>query len=187
MEALKNKIDMKVIISSHFDIAKPVKYVKVDKQGITGLVDNFPGVFAAYKASRQTGAELYLTNFEEKNLGGAIAVAKNIKKEKAVVIVVDVCTDEVGKKKAYIGNVYNFPIERLKKKFGREIFFRDGYFEPTEDETAIYGWDNKFPSFFFGLPIKGDYHDTDNKISNKDIDEATTILVKVINFISQKF
>lgn len=177
---------MKVILSSHFDIAKPVKYVKVDKQGIVGLVDNFPGIFAAYKASRETGADLYLTNFEEKNLGGAVAVSKKIKKEKAVVIVVDVCTDDTKGKKAYIGNVYNFPIDKLKKEFGKDIFFRDGYFEPTEDETAIYGWDCKLPSFFFGLPIKGDYHDTDNTISNKDIDAFTSLLIKVINFISQK-
>ena len=163
---------MKVILSAHFDLAKPVKYVKSDKNSMVGLIDNMPGVFAAYKASRETGADLYLTNFEEKNLGGAIAVAKNIKKEKAVVIVVDVCTDKVGTKKAYIGNAYNFQTDSLKKKFGKEIFFRDGYFEPTEDETAIYGWDSKMPCFFFGIPIKGDYHDTDNQISNKDIDQA---------------
>jgi len=174
---------MKVILSAHFDLAKPVKYIKSDKNEMTGLIDNMPGVFAAYKASRETGVDLYLTNFEEKNLGGAIAVAKDIKKEKAVVIVVDVCTDKVGTKKAYIGNAYNFPTDSLKKKFGKEIFFRDGYFEPTEDETAIYGWDNKMPSFFFGIPINGNYHDTDNKISHKTIDEVESILVKVVNFI----
>jgi hypothetical protein len=177
---------MKVIISSHFDLAKPVKYIKSDKLGMTGLIDNFPGVFAAYRASRETGVDLYLTNFEEKNLGGAIAVTKKIKNEKVLVIVVDVCTDKVGNKKAYIGNVYNFSIESLKKKFAREIFFRDGYFEPTEDETAIYGWDNKIPCFFFGIPISGGYHDTDNKISNKNIDEATSILVKIINTVKIK-
>jgi hypothetical protein len=176
---------MKGIISSHFDIAKPVKFIKVDKEGMTGIVDNFAGVFAAYKASRKTGVELYLTNFEEKNLGGASAVSKIIKKEKAVVIVVDVCTDDVKGKKAYIGNAYNFPTEGLKKKFGKDIFFRDGYFEPTEDETAIYGWEDKMTSFFFGLPIKGKYHDTDNKISNKVIDEASDLLIKVINHIQK--
>lgn len=176
---------MKVIISAHFDLAKPVKYIKLDKENMTGLIDNFPGVFAAYKALRETGADLYLTNFEEKNLGGAIAVAKEIKKEKAVVIVVDVCTDKVGTKKAYIGNAYNFTTTPLKKKFAKEIYFRDGYFEPTEDETAIYGWDSKLPCFFFGIPINGDYHDTDNQISNKNIDAATSILIKVISYIQK--
>lgn len=176
---------MKVIISSHFDLAKPVKYIKLDKLNMTGLIDNFAGLFAAYKASRETGVELYLTNFEEKNLGGAIAVAKKIKKEKAVVIVVDACTDKVGDKKAYIGNVYNFSIDSLKKKFAKDIYFRDGYFEPTEDETAIYGWDNKIPCFFFGIPISGNYHDVDNKISNKRIDEVSSLLTEVINFIQK--
>jgi hypothetical protein len=176
---------MKVIISSHFDLAKPVKYIKSDRSGITGLIDNFAGVFVAYKASRETGVDLYLTNFEEKNLGGAITVAKNIKKEKAVVIVVDTCTDDVGDKKAYIGNVYNFSVDPLKKKFAKDIYFRDGYFEPTEDETAIYGWDNKIPCFFFGVPIDGNYHDVDNKISNKKIDEVSSLLTEVINFIQK--
>src|SRR5688500_5379027 len=108
---------MKIVLSAHFDLAKPVKYIKLDKLNMTGLIDNFAGVFAAYKASRETGAELYLTNFEEKNLGGAVEVAKNIKKEKVIVIVVDTCTDKIGTKKAYIGNAYNFSMDSLKKKF----------------------------------------------------------------------
>ncbi len=175
---------MKIIISAHFDLAKPVKYIKLDKQGMTGLIDNFAGVFAAYKASRETGVDLYLTNFEEVNLGGAIEVAKDIKKEKAIVIVVDTCTDEVGNKKAYIGNAYNFSTDLLKKKFAKSIYFRDGYFEPTEDETAIYGWDDKLPCFFFGVPINGNYHDVDNKISHKTIEEASDTLIQVIKYLS---
>lgn len=175
---------MKIILSAHFDINKPVKYIKIDSQKMTGLIDNFAGVFAAYQASRNTGVDLYLTNFEEINLGGAIALAKDLKDEKLLVIVVDTCTD-ANDKSAYIGNVYNFDVGLLKKKFSQDVYFKDGLYEPTEDETAIYGEDCHFPTFFFGIPISGDYHDLDNKIPLETIDKSAKVLTDVINFLQE--
>jgi len=175
---------MKIILSAHFDLNKPVKYIKIDSQKMTGLIDNFAGVFTAYQASRNTGVDLYLTNFEEINLGGAIALAKDLKDEKLLVIVVDTCTD-VGDKDAYLGNVYNFDVSPLKKKFSKYINFKDEFVDPTEDETAIYGWDYHFPTFYFGIPISGNYHDVDNKISLEMIDKSARILTDVINFLQE--
>ena len=73
----------------------------------------------------------------------------------------------------------------MKKKFSKDILFKDGYFEPTEDETASYGWDYKIPCFFYGVPITGQYHSTDNKIDIKTMDEATKVLIEVIKWIQK--
>ncbi len=173
---------MKIVLSAHIDLNKPVKYIKVDDKEITGLVDNFAGVFAAYQAAKKTGLELFLTNFEEVNLGGANQVAKDLQDKDSLIIVVDTCTDAKDKK-AYIGNPYYIDTAPLKKEFGEEVFFMDGFFEPKEDETAAYGWDNQYPTFFFGIPVTGEYHDVNNKVSLKTIDEAEEVLVKVINWI----
>lgn len=182
----KKSKKMKIILSAHFDLAKPVKYIKLDKNNMNGLVDNFAGVFASYQASRKTGVDLYLTNSEEVNLGGAISVAKKIKNEKILVIVVDTCTNIEKGKDAYIGNAYNFSTDELKNKFSKIIHFRDGYFEPTEDETAIYGDDNNIPCFFFGIPIDKNYHDLNNQISHDKIDKSSDVLADVINFLDKK-
>lgn len=149
---------------------------------MSGLIDNFAGVFAAYKAAKETGIPLYLTNFEEVNLGGANQVAKDNKDKDSLMIVVDTCTDAQDKK-AYIGNAYYVDTRPLKEEFEKEIFFMDGFYEPKEDETAAYGWDSQYPTFFFGIPMNGQYHDLNNKLSLKSIDEATEVLIKVINWI----
>lgn len=177
---------MKIILSAHFDLNKPVEFIRLDDKNMHGLIDNFAGVFAAYHASRKTGTELYLTNFEEKNLGGAIAVAKKLKEENVLVIVVDTCTDAQDKK-AYIGNAYHINTEPLKKEFKNTIFFKDGLYEPTEDETAIYGPDYKTPCFFFGIPITGEYHAIDNKVSLETIDDAQAELIKVIEWLNKNW
>lgn len=176
---------MKIILSAHFDLNKPVKYIRLDNKKMYGLVDNFAGVFAAYEASRKTGVELYLTNFEEVNLAGAIKVAKDIKKqEDIIVIVVDTCLDAKDKK-AYIGNAYYLDTQPLKEKFKEDILFKDGFYEPTEDETAAYGWDLKIPCLFFGIPITGGYHITNNEVKLTTIDEATKTLIEVITWIQK--
>jgi putative aminopeptidase FrvX len=175
---------MKIVISAHFDLAKPVKYLHLDSNNLNGLVDNFAGVFVSYQASRKTNVELYLTNFEEKDLGGAVKVVKDLKGQDVLVIVVDTCTDAQNKK-GYVGNAYGIDTQKMKKKFSKDILFKDGYFEPTEDETAIYGQDFNFPCFYFGVPINGNYHDTNNKVALKTIDEATKTLINLIKWLKK--
>ncbi|MEK7526102.1 MAG: hypothetical protein AAB546_01335, partial [Patescibacteria group bacterium] len=116
---------MKIILSAHFDLAKPVKFIHLDNHNLNGLVDNFAGVFVAYQAARKTNTEVYLTNFEEKDLGGAASVAKKLKAEDVLIIVVDTCTDAKNKK-AYIGNAYYVDTQKMKKKFAKDILFKDG-------------------------------------------------------------
>lgn len=187
---------MKIVISAHFDIARPVMSIKMDRQNLMGLVDNFSGVFVAYQASRRTGAPVYFTNFEELEFDGAEDVAKSLDKD-TMVIVVDTTMDAEGKN-AYMGNAYGFSTEPLKRIFSDKITFKDGMFEETEDETIIYGAKHGLKTFYFGVPIPdpnagikdpfpkpGEYHVSDNKISLGVIDEASDILVELIKWFSE--
>lgn len=187
---------MKIVISAHFDLARPVMSINMDDKNLFGLVDNFAGVFVAYQASRRTGIPVYFTNFEELEFDGAEDVARLLNKD-TLVIVVDTTMDAEDKP-AYMGNVYGFSTDPLKKLFSDRIFFKDGMFEETEDETIIYGGKYGFKTFYFGVPIpnpnegvknpfpKPDaYHITDNKISLEAIDKASEILVELIEWFSK--
>jgi len=176
---------MNVILSAHYDLALPVKSMKLDEGKLVGLVDNFAGVFAAYQVHRQTGVPVYFTNFEENGFGGAIDVAKKLDKDSAVVIVVDTVkkSDLPAGTVASVANVYNVDVQGLKKKFGGNVFFFEELFEPTEDETWIYGHKYGLAAFYFGIPIPKDYHATDNEVSLKTIDAATDALVDIVNYL----
>lgn len=187
---------MRIIISAHFDLARPVMFINMDDKNLLGLVDNFSGVFVAYQASRKTGIPVYFTNFEELEFDGAEDVAKSLDKD-TFVIVVDTTMDAEDKS-AYMGNVYGFSTDPLKKLFSDRIFFKDSMFEETEDETIIYGGKYGFKTFYFGVPIpnpnaginnpfpKPDaYHTTGNKISLESIDKASAILVELIEWFSK--
>jgi len=176
---------MQVILSAHFDLAHQVPSMKLDNGKLAGLVDNFAGVFAAYQANRRTDVPVYLTNFEENGFGGAIDVAKKLDKDSTVVIVVDTVkkSDLPAGTVASVANVYNVDIQDLKKKFGGKVFFFEKLFEPTEDETWIYGHRFGFAAFYFGIPIPKDYHETENNVSLKTIDAATDALVDIVNYL----
>ncbi len=209
---------MQIVLSAHFDLARPVPYLTLDTQGLHGLIDNFAGVFVAYEAARKTGVPLYLTNFEETGMKGAREVvrrgelfrapsrpwltkkqwradrldldgasqkASRTKHHKPTVVIVVDTTRDAGSKPAYIGNVYNFDIEPLQKKFVKEIFFMPGYVEETEDETWVYGHTFTLPCFYFGVPIPlaRDYHDLNNTISLATLDRNCNILTKLVKFI----
>lgn len=174
-----------IVLSAHFDLSSDVPFMLFDSDGLHGLVDNFAGVFCSYEASRKTNTPLYLTNFEEVNLGGAEAVAKTLKGTDTLVIVVDTCTDAQDKG-GYIGNAYNFSVDSLKGKFKDDIFFMDGLYEADMDETAIYGEDYHFPTFFYGVPIQNGYHDIDNHIKTTTIDMASQLLIEVIRHLQNQ-
>ena len=187
---------MQIVISAHFDLARPVMSINMDDKNLLGLVDNFAGVFVAYQASRKTGIPVYFTNFEELEFDGAENVAKSLEKD-TLVIVVDTTMDAEGKP-AYIGNVYGFATDQLKKLFEDKIFFKDGMFEETEDETIIYGRKYGLKTFYFGVPIpnpnagiknpfpKPDkYHTTDSKVSLETIDKASAVLIELIEWFSK--
>lgn len=187
---------MRIVISAHFDIARPVMSIKLDDKNLLGLVDNFAGVFVAYQASRKTGIPVYFTNYEELEFDGAQEVAKSLSKD-TLVIVVDTTMDAEDKP-TYIGNVYGFSTDPLRNLFSDRIFFKDGLFEETEDETIIYGGKYGLKTFYFGVPIpnphagiknpfpKPDkYHTTDNKISLETIDKSSAILVELIKWFSK--
>ena len=176
---------MQVILSAHFDLAQPVRHMKLADGKLSGLVDNFAGVFAAYQANRRTGVPVYLTNFEENGFGGAIDVAIKLNKENTLVIVVDTVkvSDLPAGTIASVANVYNVDVQDLKKKFGGKVFFFEELFEPTEDETWIYGHRFGFAAFYFGIPIPKDYHETENNVSLKTIDAATDALVDIVNYL----
>jgi len=40
---------MKIVLSAHMDLARPVMSIKMDDKNLLGLVDNFAGVFASYQ------------------------------------------------------------------------------------------------------------------------------------------
>ncbi len=69
---------MQIVLSAHFDIAKPVPFINLADGTMQGLVDNFAGVFAAWEVHQKTGVPLSLTNFEETGMGGAREVAKQL-------------------------------------------------------------------------------------------------------------
>lgn len=176
---------MNIVLSAHFDLARPVLSMKLDEGKLWGLVDNFAGVFVAYQTNRQTNVPVYLTNQEEHGFGGAIDVAQKLDKKNTLVIVVDTVkeSDLPNEKIASVANVYNLDVQGLKKTFGTSVHFFEELFEPTEDETWIYGHRFGFAAFYFGIPIPKDYHTTDNEVSLKTIDAATDILVKIINHL----
>lgn len=177
---------MNIVLSAHFDLARPVMSIKLDSEKLSGLVDNFAGVFVAYQTSRKTGVPVYFTNYEELEYDGAIDVAKNLDKADTLVIVIDnIKASDIHGKNVSIANVYGFDTTKLKETFQDNVHFIDGSFEETEDETWIYG--NKFglKTFYFGIPIPKEYHGTDNEVSVQTIDTATDILVNVIRFLQQ--
>ena len=176
---------MKIILSAHIDLARPVMSIKMNDTSLLGLVDNLAGVFTAYQASRKTGIAVEFTNFEELEFDGAEAVARSLGKE-TLVIVVDVTTEPANGKEGYIGNLYSINVNELKEKFENRIRIREEYFEPTEDETIIFGKKFGFQTFYFGIPIRPKYHDVDNSISLSDIDKAANLLVDVINWYKRK-
>ncbi|HEV2339350.1 MAG TPA: hypothetical protein VGT05_01125 [Patescibacteria group bacterium] len=180
---------MKVIISAHMDLAEKVMAIKMDDKTLLGLVDNFAGVFAAYQASRKTGVEVYFTNFEElPTFDGADAIAPKLDKD-ALIIVVDTTIDAEDKD-AYIGNAYGIDAELLKPQFKDRVLFKDGFWEPTEDETFIYGKKHSFKTLYFGIPIPPGithkYHDVNNKVSLEVIDKAALVLIDLINWFKEK-
>jgi hypothetical protein len=65
---------MNIVLSAHFDLAHPVMSIHLDSEKLTGLVDNFAGVFVSYQASRKTGVPVYFTNYEELDYDGTISV-----------------------------------------------------------------------------------------------------------------
>ena len=178
---------MQVVLSAHFDLAQPVRHMKLADGKLSGLVDNFAGVFVAYQANRRIDVPVYFTNFEENGFGGAIDVAKKLDKENTLVIVVDTVkkSDLPTGTVASIANVYNLDVQGLKNTFGKSVHFFEELFEPTEDETWIYGHKYGFSTFYFGIPIPKDYHAIDNDVSLKTIDAATEILVKIIRYLSR--
>jgi hypothetical protein len=68
---------MKIIISAHMDLARPVMSIQMDDKNLSGLVDNFAGVFASYQASRKTGITVHFTNYEELDYDGAAKFCRN--------------------------------------------------------------------------------------------------------------
>lgn len=176
---------MKILLSAHMDLARPVMSIKMDGKNLLGLVDNFAGVFASYQASRRTGIPVEYTNFEELEYDGAEAVARTLDKD-TLVIVVDTTTELTNGKKGYIGNLYGINTEELKKEFGNRIRIREDYFEATEDETIIYGKKYGLKTFYYGITIRPKYHDPDNSITLAEIDRASDILVDIINWYKNK-
>ena len=100
---------MNIVISAHFDLARPVMSIKMDNQKLLGLVDNFAGLFVAYQVSRKIGTTVYFTNHEESNFGGAIDVAKSLGKSNTFVIVIDTILEkDIKGKPISIANAYGF-------------------------------------------------------------------------------
>ena len=188
---------MKIVLSAHFDLARPVMSIKLDDKNLLGLVDNFAGVFVSYEASRKTGVPVYFTNYEELEFDGAANVAESLDKD-TLVIVVDTTLDAKGKD-AYIGNAYGIATEPLKKLFAGKVLFKDGMHEETEDETIMYGGKFGLKTLYFGVPIPdphegiadpfpipGAYHHTDSKISLMEMDKAKAILIELIQYFKNQ-
>jgi hypothetical protein len=188
---------MKIVLSAHFDLARPVMSIKMDDKYLIGLVDNFAGVFVSYQASRKTGVPVYFTNFEELEFDGADDVAKSLDKD-TLVIVVDT-TQDAEEKPAYIGNAYGIDTAELKEKLGDTVLFKDGMHEELEDETIIYGGKYGLKTFYYGVPMPnpnanipnpfpkpGSYHLTNNQIALDAIDKSTEILIQLIQHLQTK-
>lgn len=179
---------MNVILSAHFDLARPVMSIKLDAKNLTGLSDNFAGIFAAYQASRKTGIPVFFTNYEELDYDGADCVAKTLDKNTLVIVVDVVLEKDVKGKLASVANAYGMEeyLPKLKRDFEKEIHFIDSPYDPTEDETWIYGKRYSFKTFYFGIPIPGDYyHATNLKVDVKTIDKSAEILTKLIEWIKK--
>lgn len=180
---------MKIVLSAHIDLARPVMSIKLDDKNLLGLVDNFAGIFVAYQTSRKTGVSVYLTNYEELDYDGADNVAKSLDKETLVIVIDAILEKDINDKIASITNAYglNQAWDTLKERFSSKIHFIDGFFEKTEDETWIYGNRYKLKTFYFGVPIPGTYyHSTDLTVSIEEIDKATDCLVDVIEWLRDK-
>ncbi len=180
---------MKIIISAHIDLARPVMSIKMDDKNLLGLVDNFAGVFASYQASRKTGAIVHFTNYEELDYDGADAVAKSLDKETIVFVVDTILERDAKGKSASITNAYGLEKywEEMKEKFGENVHFIDGLFEQTEDETWIYGNKYKLKTFYLGVPIPGNYyHSTELTVNLKTIDKVTDIIISFIKYFKVK-
>lgn len=180
---------MKVVISAHMDLARPTMSINLDDKKLSGLLDNFAGVFISYQTSRKTGIPVYFTNYEELDYDGADAVAKSIDKDTLVIVVDTILEKDINGKQASITNAYGIGSEwqELKEKFKDKIHFIDGKFEETEDETWIYGNKHKLKTFYFGVPIPGTYyHSTELEIGLKTIDGVTEILTEVVKWFNQK-
>ena len=180
---------MKIVISAHMDLARPTMSIYLDDKKLSGLLDNFTGVFISYQTSRKTGTPVYFTNYEELDYDGADAVAKSIDKNTLVIVVDTILEKDIKGKQASITNAYGIDSEwqELKEKFKDRIHFIDGKFEETEDETWIYGNKHKLKTFYFGVPIPGTYyHSTELEIGLNTIDKITEILTEVVKWFSQK-
>lgn len=176
---------MNILLSAHMDLARPVMSIRMDDKNLLGLVDNFAGVFAAYQASRKTGVPVEFTNFEELEFDGAEAVAKKLDKD-TLVIVVDTTTEPTDGKEGYIGNLYGIDVVALQETFGSRIRIREDYFEATEDETIIYGKKYGLKTFYYGITIRPHYHDPDNSIALREIDNASRVLVDLISWYKKQ-
>jgi putative aminopeptidase FrvX len=180
---------MKIIISAHMDLARPVMSIKMDDKNLVGLVDNFAGVFASYQASRRTGVSVQFTNYEELDYDGADTVAKQLDKDTIVFVVDTILEKDVKGKLVSITNAYGLGAywDEMKKEFGNNVCFIDGFFEQKEDETWIYGNKHKLKTFYLGVPIPGDYyHSTELAVNLKTIDKVTNIIVDLIKYFQGK-
>ncbi len=180
---------MKIVISAHFDLSRPVMFIKMDNKKLMGLVDNFAGLFVAYQVSRKIGTPVYYTNYEELECDGAIDVAKSLDNSNTLVIVIDTILEKDVKKGRLVSitNAYGIDTKALKNKFKDKVYFIDGYFEKTEDETYIYGKKFKFKTFYLGIPIPKDYHVTNNSILLANIDRATEITIEIIKWLEKEY
>lgn len=180
---------MNIIISAHMDLARPVMSIKMDDKNLLGLVDNFAGLFASYQASRKTGTTVHFTNYEELDFDGADAVAKSLDKDILVFVVDTILEKDIEGKSASITNAYGLEPywNELKEKFSNKIHFIDGLFEEKEDETWIYGNRYKLKTFYFGVPIPGDYyHSTELTVNLETIDKTTNLLIELIRYFQEK-
>lgn len=171
------------------DLARPTMSINLDDKKLSGLLDNFAGVFISYQTSRKTGTPVYFTNYEELDYDGADAVAKSIDKDTLVIVVDTILEKDISGKQASITNAYGIDSEwqELKERFKEKIHFIDGKFEETEDETWIYGNKHKLKTFYFGVPIPGTYyHSTELEIGLATIDKVTEILTEVVKWFDQK-
>jgi putative aminopeptidase FrvX len=179
---------MEIIMSAHMDLARPVMSIKMDANNLEGLVDNFAGVFVAYQASRKTGIPVHFTNFEELDYDGAEAVANSVSKDALVIVVDTILERDTNGKNATIANVYGMEnyLGELKSRFENNIHFIDGLFEETEDETWIYGHKYNLKTFYYGVPIPGNYyHSTELKVPLASIDSISKVLVEVIEYFKK--
>ncbi len=174
---------MNIILSAHFDLAHPVMCIRLNSEKLSGLVDNFAGVFASYQVSRKTGVPVYFTNYEELDYDGAISVAEKLDKETIVIVVDTIKESDISGKGASIANVYDLDVSGIKETLRESVHYIEGLFEETEDETWIYGHQFGLKTLYFGIPIPGEYHSVDNAILLEKIDNAAEILGKLVSYL----